>query len=126
MAASCRIVLSVCLLVCVAYSNLALENVASDAEDAGPTLLEVFQAYPPPLGAHELEGSSACSYTLMEHTFGYSAGIPWTGKHATQVIFSFLVGTYRPLCGDNWDVAILNLSMISYGRQFDRLGVSCL
>jgi hypothetical protein len=34
------------------------------------------------------------------------------------------LGTYTPLCGGNWDIAALNLSVVSYGRQFDRLGVN--
>jgi hypothetical protein len=33
-------------------------------------------------------------------------------------------GRYDPLCGEVWDVAVLNLSVVSYGRQFDRLGVN--
>lgn len=33
------------------------------------------------------------------------------------------LGEYLPLCGNDWDIAVLNLSVISYGRQFDRLGV---
>jgi hypothetical protein len=35
-------------------------------------------------------------------------------------------GTYEPLCPDDWDIGVLNLSVVSYGRQFDRLGVNRL
>jgi hypothetical protein len=44
-----------------------------------PSLLEVFQVFPPPLSSEELDGSSSCSFTLMHHVFAESAGNPYVG-----------------------------------------------
>jgi hypothetical protein len=45
-------------------------------------LLEVFQVYPPPLSPSDLLDSTACSFTLMNHVFGNSAGNPFVGTIA--------------------------------------------
>ena len=96
----------------VSYANLATDDAA---------LLEVFQVYPPPISHANSRGSTVCSYTLMNHVFSNSAGKPYVGKYDFSNCSH--LGTYRPLCGNDWDIAVLNLSVISYGRQFDRLGV---
>jgi hypothetical protein len=48
------------------------------ADDDGP-LLEVFQVHHPPVSQADLLGSTACSFTLMRHVFGNSAGSPFVG-----------------------------------------------
>ena len=49
------------------------------------SLREVIQVYPPPLSPEALKGSTSCSFTLMEHVFGESAGKPFVGM-LTQLI----------------------------------------
>lgn len=93
-------------------------------EDGDRPLLEVFQAFPPPLNPEDLPDSAVCSYPLMNHVFGNSAGKPYVGAASLSLLHTnSSLATYRPLCGSDWDVAVLNLSVVSYGRQFDRLGV---
>jgi len=72
---------TLCLFGCLGFSSFALENFVSEPEekDVSPALLEVFQVYPQALSVDELDGSLACPYTLMEHTFAHSAGKPYTG-----------------------------------------------
>src|SRR5271169_1659046 len=108
-----------------ASSSLRHETVSgSMLEDGDRPLLEVFQAFPPPLSPKDLLDSTVCSYPLMNHVFGNSAGKPYVGAASLSLLHTnSSVGTYIPLCGSDWDVAILNLSVVSYGRQFDRLGV---
>lgn len=53
---------------------------ASSSELQQRELLEVFQVYPPPLSPNQLVGSTACSYTLMNHVFGHSADRPFIGS----------------------------------------------
>jgi Peptide N-acetyl-beta-D-glucosaminyl asparaginase amidase A len=91
-----------------------------------PELLEVFQVNRPPLTPEELAGATSCSITLMRHDFGNSAGMPYQGELRYQNFSNWTIGTFSPICGTEWDIAVLNLSVISYGRQFDRLGVSGL
>jgi len=93
-------------------------------EDGDRPLLEVFQAFPPPLSPKDLQDSTACSYPLMNHVFGNSAEKPYVGATSLSLMQTHSsIGAYKPLCGSDWDVAVLNLSVVSYGRQFDRLGV---
>ena len=49
-------------------------------QDGGRSLLEVFQAFPAPLSANDLLGSTVCSYMLMNHVFADSAGKPYVGE----------------------------------------------
>jgi Peptide N-acetyl-beta-D-glucosaminyl asparaginase amidase A len=123
------------LAACLALPSLSLRHTISPQDVAGcsqePSLREVFQVYPPPISPMDLLGSTACSFTLMTHDFGNSAGKPFIGMLFQKFLgFSkthVLLGSYKPLCGPDWDVAVLNLSVLSYGRQFDRLGVrQCL
>jgi hypothetical protein len=86
-----------------------------------PGLLEVFQVNRPPLAPQEFSGATSCTIALMNHNFGNSAGAPFQGKPRYDV--QLMKGSYSPDCGVDWDVAVLNLSVVSYGRQFDRLGV---
>ncbi|KAI0882610.1 uncharacterized protein GGS22DRAFT_46922 [Annulohypoxylon maeteangense] len=67
--------------------------------------LEVFQASPPPRSTLD---APACRHVLFEHDFGNSYGAPY-------------VGPYTPPEGCNFTTTIFNLSVVSSGRQFDRL-----
>jgi hypothetical protein len=51
------------------------DNIVSETD----ALLEVFQVYPPPLSPTDVKGATACSFTLMHHVFGNSAGNPFVG-----------------------------------------------
>ncbi|KAI1084793.1 hypothetical protein F5B20DRAFT_523228 [Whalleya microplaca] len=67
--------------------------------------LEVFQAAPPPrLDLDE----PACRQTLFSHDFGNSYGAPY-------------VGPYAPPANCTFTGVVFNLSVISSGRQYDRL-----
>ncbi|KAI2632267.1 hypothetical protein GGR54DRAFT_27039 [Hypoxylon sp. NC1633] len=68
-------------------------------------LLEVFQAAQPPRLTFE---GSACRQTLFKHDFGNSYEAPY-------------VGPYSPPNGCNFTTTIFNLSVVSSGRQYDRL-----
>ncbi|KAI6087431.1 hypothetical protein F4821DRAFT_108176 [Hypoxylon rubiginosum] len=67
--------------------------------------LEVFQAAPPPRLSFD---APACRQVLFEHSFGNSYGAPY-------------VGQYAPPEGCEFTTAIFNLSVVSSGRQYDRL-----
>ncbi|KAI0900707.1 hypothetical protein F4806DRAFT_449632 [Annulohypoxylon nitens] len=67
--------------------------------------LEVFQAAPPPRATFD---GPACRQVLFEHDFGNSYNAPY-------------VGPYSPPKGCSFTTAIFNLSVVSSGRQFDRL-----
>lgn len=103
-----------------------VRSALSYARAATTALLEVFQIYPPvstvgPNGELEItDGSSnasvdvipsrqpTCSETLVVHSFGNSYGQPYVGPYTP------------PSCSFNrvtW-----NLTVVSAGRQFDRLG----
>ncbi|KAI0843556.1 hypothetical protein F5Y06DRAFT_255253 [Hypoxylon sp. FL0890] len=69
------------------------------------SVLEVFQAAPPPRATFD---EPACRQVLFEHSFGNSYGAPY-------------VGAYSPPGGCNFTTAIFNLSVVSSGRQYDRL-----
>jgi len=117
------------------------------ASTAATSLLEVFQVYPPVLtvsgnGSFELtDGSSntavhlgdsqqpRCLETLAVHSFASSYGKPFVGKQLVvrtdlkSILTNLcLPGSYNPpSCAFNrvtW-----NLSVVSAGRQFDRLGM---
>ncbi|KAH6665897.1 peptide-N4-(N-acetyl-beta-glucosaminyl)asparagine amidase A [Plectosphaerella plurivora] len=98
-------------------------------EDAAPALhknhsspapLECFQVAQPVLGPHgrPIQADDGalhrppCSITLMEHSFGFSYGKPY-------------VGNYTPP-GCDFDRVVLNLTVTSAGRQFDRLAIMFL
>ncbi|KAI1406950.1 hypothetical protein F5Y13DRAFT_176085 [Hypoxylon sp. FL1857] len=69
------------------------------------SLLEVFQAATPPRSTFD---EPACRQVLFEHSFGNSYGAPY-------------VGSYSPPSECDFTTAIFNLSVVSSGRQFDRL-----
>lgn len=91
------------------------------------SFLEVFQAYPPvltvsPNGSLELtDGSSnatvrlvdsdwpTCQETLAVHSFAFSYGKPFVGQYTA------------PNC--TFNRVTWNLTVVSAGRQFDRLGI---
>lgn len=92
------------------------------------SFLEVFQIYPPVLtvapdgGALELtDGSSnasveivdvdrsSCQQTLVVHSFAFSYGQPFVGNYTP------------PQC--KFNRVTWNLTVVSAGRQFDRLGI---
>jgi hypothetical protein len=60
---------------------------SATVENGDDSLLEVFQAYPPPLCPEQLLGSTGCSFTLMNHVFADSAGKPYIG--GIQYVRSF-------------------------------------
>ncbi|KAI2634078.1 hypothetical protein GGS26DRAFT_29620 [Hypomontagnella submonticulosa] len=68
-------------------------------------LLEVFQAAPPLRLTFD---NLACQQVLFTHDFGNSYGAPY-------------VGPYSPPAGCNFTTTIFNLSVLSSGRQYDRL-----
>ncbi|KAI0385468.1 hypothetical protein F5Y04DRAFT_186271 [Hypomontagnella monticulosa] len=68
-------------------------------------LLEVFQAAPPPRLTFD---NSACHQVLFTHDFGNSYNAPY-------------VGPYSPPSNCNFTTTIFNLSVVSSGRQYDRL-----
>ncbi|ROT34464.1 peptide-N4-(N-acetyl-beta-glucosaminyl)asparagine amidase A [Sodiomyces alkalinus F11] len=59
--------------------------------------------------AGEAPGEPCCSMLLMEHSFGFSYGKPF-------------VGQYQPP-GCDFDRVIMNFTVTSAGRQFDRLAL---
>ncbi|KAI1659327.1 hypothetical protein F4813DRAFT_29006 [Daldinia decipiens] len=69
------------------------------------SVLEVFQAAPPPRSTFD---KPACRQFLFEHDFGNSYEAPY-------------VGAYLPPGGCNFTTAIFNMSVVSSGRQYDRL-----
>ena len=81
----------------------------SVSPSANPPLMEIVQPAPPVLGPDERYGARKCSLTLMNHTFGNSEGRPFQT-------------TLTESCGNDWDIVSFNLSFVSYGRQYDRLG----
>ncbi|TEY31814.1 hypothetical protein BOTCAL_0774g00020 [Botryotinia calthae] len=110
-------------------SNL-IKYSAAPAPSATPTsaVLEVFQVYQPVLippgvsdetasynGAEETSiiastnVATSCKVVLMEHTFGYSYGIPFVGNYTP------------PSCAFN--SVVMNFTVTSSGRQFDRLAI---
>jgi Peptide N-acetyl-beta-D-glucosaminyl asparaginase amidase A len=124
--ASCRVLILWTILLSLAHSVSSLRHEAVSythlsTHGHDTALLDVFQVYPPPISATNRLGSTACTYTLMNHVFSNSAGKPYVGKYYSRE--SLIQGSFEPLCGNDWDIAALNLSVISYGRQFDRLGV---
>ncbi|KAI9642881.1 hypothetical protein NHQ30_008615 [Ciborinia camelliae] len=110
-------------------SNLVKYSVALEpSATPSSAVLEVFQVYQPVLippgitdetasynGVEETaiiastNGATSCKVVLMEHTFGYSYGIPY-------------VGTYTPP-GCKFNRVVMNFTVTSSGRQFDRLAL---
>ncbi|KAI1781260.1 hypothetical protein F4818DRAFT_33819 [Hypoxylon cercidicola] len=68
-------------------------------------VLEVFQATPPPRMHFD---APTCRRVIFEHSFGNSYGAPY-------------VGAYSPPDQCDFTTAIFNLSVVSSGRQYDRL-----
>ncbi|KAH8910995.1 hypothetical protein BR93DRAFT_873525 [Coniochaeta sp. PMI_546] len=103
----------------------------SSAAAASPTVLECFQVAPPvltPRGASyqatESDGSEVfldagnsaskevCTVLLMEHSFAWSYGMPFIGAYTP------------PSCAFNR--VVMNFTVTSQGRQFDRLDLMYL
>ncbi|TGO49482.1 hypothetical protein BOTNAR_0430g00070 [Botryotinia narcissicola] len=103
---------------------------AAPVPSATPTsaVLEVFQVYQPvliPPGVSDETASydgveetsiiastnvaTSCKVVLMEHTFGYSYGIPFVGNYTP------------PSC--KFNRVVMNFTVTSSGRQFDRLEI---
>ena len=80
-----------CLLLtaCLALPSLSLRHPISLQDVAGTSqdssLREVFQAYPPPISPKDLVGSTTCSFKLMNHVFGNSAGKPFIGMISQNI-----------------------------------------
>ncbi|CAJ2511143.1 Uu.00g067680.m01.CDS01 [Anthostomella pinea] len=66
---------------------------------------EVFQAAPPPRTSFS---DPACQQTIFQHDYGNSYGAPY-------------VGPYSPPSDCNFTTTIFNMSVVSSGRQYDRL-----
>ncbi|KAB5577673.1 peptide N-acetyl-beta-D-glucosaminyl asparaginase amidase A-domain-containing protein [Coniochaeta sp. 2T2.1] len=94
---------------------------------ASPTVLECFQVAPPvltPKGATESDGlevfmdagnsasGEVCTQLLMEHSFANSYGQPFIGSYTP------------PSCAFNR--VVMNFTVTSQGRQFDRLALMYL
>jgi len=106
---------------------------------AGP--LECFQVTQPALGPHgpllpasgpddRSSRKSSCSVRLMEHSFGFSYGKPFVGKFGPPLpspsgSAKSPLATYAPPNCD-FDRVVVNLTVTSAGRQFDRLAVMFL
>ena len=73
-------------------------------------LLSVFQPSMPVLGPDARRKARFCTVKLMQHEFGSSENEPY-------------IGDIDHSCSELWDQAEFNLTIVSYGRQFDRLGV---
>lgn len=68
------------------FASLGRENaLINNYERLSTPLLEIFQVFPPPLSPNDLLGSTVCSFTLMNHVFGKSAGKPFVGMVANSV-----------------------------------------
>ncbi|EEH19024.2 hypothetical protein PABG_01343 [Paracoccidioides brasiliensis Pb03] len=79
------------------------------------TQLQVFQLYKPlPGGPPNKDPSEGCNreLLLMKHEFGFSYGHPFVGNYVP------------PKC--DFDTVIMNLTVTSKGRQFDRLALMFL
>ncbi|KAK5116617.1 hypothetical protein LTR62_007291 [Meristemomyces frigidus] len=108
-------------------SSVAPTTLRSHARQVSSTLLEVFQVYPPvltvtPSGILEItDGSSnatvdiiddrrtSCQQTIVQYSFANSYGAPFVSSYVP------------PSCAFNrvtW-----NLTVVTAGRQFDRLGI---
>lgn len=68
-------------LLVMASSSTALwhDAVSDNSVSETGALLGVFQVSPPPLSPTDLKKATACSFTLMHHVFGNSAGNPYVG-----------------------------------------------
>ncbi|KAK6584074.1 hypothetical protein PZA11_003804 [Diplocarpon coronariae] len=110
-------------------SGLIRDAVPRSSVTPSPSkILEVFQVYQPVLtpggktaetvpanGSHttistaQAAATSSCEALLMEHSFGYSYGIPFVGNYTP------------PMCKFNH--VTMNFTVTSRGRQFDRLAL---
>lgn len=79
----------------------------ANAQDATPAYLQVVQPYFPPRKSLD---DPVCRQTIVQYTFANSYGSPY-------------VGTYAPPAGCNFTTTILNLTVTSQGRQYDRLAL---
>jgi hypothetical protein len=85
--ASCRVLIlwAIALSLSLSVSSLRHEAVSyTHLATHDTALLDVFQVYPPPISATNRLGSTACTYTLMNHVFSNSAGKPYVGKYYSQ------------------------------------------
>ncbi|KAH8685586.1 peptide N-acetyl-beta-D-glucosaminyl asparaginase amidase A-domain-containing protein [Tricladium varicosporioides] len=108
--------------------NLVKNAVAAPSATPSPGVLECFQVHQPvlfPSGVVDTtttsEGSenttiiavtetaSSCKVLLMEHSFGFSYGIPFVGSYSP------------PKC--KFNRVVMNFTVTSRGRQFDRLAL---
>ncbi|PGH04440.1 hypothetical protein AJ79_07097 [Helicocarpus griseus UAMH5409] len=78
------------------------------------SLLQVFQVYKPVTGGPTEGDPDGCNteLLLMKHEFGFSYGHPFAGNYVP------------PQC--NFDTVIMNITVTSKGRQFDRLALMFL
>ncbi|ETS76626.1 hypothetical protein PFICI_12013 [Pestalotiopsis fici W106-1] len=83
------------------------ESLSTSDQDATPAFLQVVQPYFPPRKSLD---DPACRQTIVQHDFGNSYGSPY-------------VGTYAPPADCDFTTTILNLTVTSQGRQYDRLAL---
>jgi hypothetical protein len=100
---------SLALLLGAAYGTSSrdgqsLSKRANDTEDG---VLEVIQAAAPPRMSFE---SPTCRQTIVQNVFANSYGTPF-------------VGIYSPPSECDFTTTVLNLSVTSQGRQYDRLAL---
>lgn len=87
---------------CLALQRLPLAARQSVANDG---VLEVVQAAAPP---RETFDGFTCKQTIFEHDFANSYGSPY-------------IGVYSPPADCNFTTTLFNISVVSKGRQYDRL-----
>lgn len=138
------------LLVCIAYYTfsslhydyfIVARSLIQNIANASTPNLEVFQVYPPVEGPFDV----SCNLTLMVHSFAFSYGRPYVGESASTLTLHRCLtchvalaverkvqllqtsaytrpGQYvPPKCAFNR--VVINLTVESVGRQFDRLGL---
>ncbi len=123
--AACRARMQVAELAVAPITKRAEANADAgtdtDADDAQPKpkVLECFQVAQPvltpqgPATNRSPGGSGGCTVTLMDHVFGNSYGAPY-------------VGDYAPPAGCPFNRVVMNFTVVSQGRQFDRLALMYL
>ncbi|KZF25573.1 hypothetical protein L228DRAFT_236652 [Xylona heveae TC161] len=106
-----------CLLFC--FSNVVARNFKAPSGrsftsafkgegEVQASLLDVFEVHQPVLNTSNGTFSSV-EQVLMNHSFGFSYGHPF-------------IGIYNPP-SHNFSHVVFNLTVVSAGRQFDRLGI---
>ncbi|EFX04402.1 asparagine amidase a [Grosmannia clavigera kw1407] len=91
------------------HGNGLYERGVAATSATSAAVLENFQVAQPVLTP---EGATSCSVVLMDHVFGYSYGVPFVGEYTP------------PSC--QFNRVVMNFTVTSEGRQFDRLALMYL